>query len=98
MKPWQQAEIHHSNSYETLMSTFFDAGTLANSSCYGTRQHKVLNRDVTAACISKIHSCKLHIAINLLANLFLLEYVQSMHPGVSRSALMDAINNKCANA
>ena len=82
---------------QNVMLTFFDAGTLANSSCYGIRQHKGLNRDVTAACINKIHSCKLHIAINLLANLLLLEYVQSMHPGVSRSPLVDAINDKCAN-
>ena len=75
------------------MLTFFDAGTLASSFYYGTRQHKGLNRDITAACISKIHSC--YIVIKFIINLLLLE---SIHPGLSRSALVDAINDKCANA
>ena len=55
-----EALASHGNSpcrlIRNLMSIFFDNDTLAGSSCYGTRKHKELDRDVTAASISRFDS------------------------------------------
>ena len=85
-----------------LLMVYFSPQVLANSSAFGNRKFPALDKGILAACLSESLQCQIEIffafaVIYILYN-FDLEFVMKKFEGkVSRSVLVDAINDKCAN-
>lgn len=90
-----------------LLMVFFSPSVLASSSCLGTRKYPALNKDITGACFREsshifgcyVKACRVSRYFHVTCKQFYksLGFVQSRHPTVMRSSLVDAVNDKCAN-
>ena len=92
--------IDNSNNSPTrlirhLMSAFFTKEVLSTSSALGGRKNNALDKDIVAACLSELLLTWSQNSFNYAQKY--IGFVQSKYT-VAKTVLIDAINDKCANA
>jgi len=90
-----KCHISNQTTEEFDYGFFIKPSVLAQSSCLGTRKFPPLNPDILGAYFSKCITWMIGVYDFTYISLKLIGYVQMKHPQVSRTILVDCINDKC---